>query len=76
MIECNEQNALNIAKVAANVEIRVKFPFLDSRMLREIINAGIDIGWQAHIQFLRLKEKYQTEGINESDSKGNDDVLR
>lgn len=57
MIECNEQNALNIAKAAANFEIRMKFPFLDSTVLREVINAGIDIGWECHKKFLEIKEQ-------------------
>lgn len=57
MIECNEQNALLIAKAAADVEIRIKFPFLDTAILREIINAGIDIGWESHKKFLEIKEQ-------------------
>lgn len=57
MIECNEQNALLIAKAAANAEIRIKFPFLDTAILRQIIDAGIDIGWECHKKFLETKEQ-------------------
>ena len=57
MIDFNEQNALAITKAAAKVEIRCKFPMFDNETIFEILEAGIDIGWECHKKFLEEAKK-------------------